>query len=130
MSTASVNQRQARATAGFTRWRVLVAAAISFGVGALAGCSPSRSDAGAGEGTSGAAVADRTIEAVLEDSTNAWLERPGVTGTALGRCDGAPCIVVYVVDDRAGDRFPDHVEGHPIDVRVSGRIRALDRDSS
>lgn len=69
-------------------------------------CSPTRSETETGPELSEPAGADRALEAVLADGTNVWLARPGVTGTAPGACDGAPCIVIYVTDERLRRAFP------------------------
>lgn len=64
----------------------------------------------------------RPIEMVLADSTAAWMEIAGVEGTGLGRCEGRPCIVVYVArrTEEIDRRIPEAVAGHPVRVEVTG----------
>lgn len=51
---------------------------------------------------------------------------PGVVGTAIGRCDGLPCIRVLVArKTRAVEQqIPLSVEGYPVRVDVTGEFRA------
>jgi hypothetical protein len=48
---------------------------------------------------------------------------PGVVGTAIGLCDGAPCIRVFLADSSAVAGVPDRLEGYPVKAEVTGRIR-------
>src|SRR5947199_228503 len=50
------------------------------------------------------AVTSRTIEAVLAAHTDSLMALPGVVGTAIGLCDGAPCIRVFLADSGAAAR--------------------------
>lgn len=74
----------------------------------------------------GQAVADapKTIEAVLAAHTDSLMAVPGVLGTAIGRCDGAPCIRILVnrVSDEVQRRIPSQLEGFPVRIDVTGRI--------
>ena len=49
----------------------------------------------------------------------------GVTGTAQGLRGGKPCIKVYLEEDdaRLRARLPRSVDGVPVDVEVTGKIR-------
>lgn len=49
----------------------------------------------------------------------------GVIGTAQGLRGGRPCIKVYVEkhDPRLRARLPRSVEGVPVDVEVTGKMR-------
>jgi len=60
----------------------------------------------------------RAIEQVLERHRDALMAVPGVVGTAIGVCDGQPCIRVFVTDGRTVDRsaLPSALEGFPISV--------------
>ena len=71
---------------------------------------------------------DKTIEAVLAEHTPELMELPGVVGTAQGECDGAPCILVLVIEATAelADRIPDEIDGYRIVVNATGPIKALD----
>ena len=68
----------------------------------------------------------KSIEEVLREQTPRLMAVRGVTGTGLGECDGAPCIVVFVVrhSPELLEEIPDTLDGYPVDVRVSGRVRA------
>lgn len=49
----------------------------------------------------------------------------GVVGVAEGSESGVPCIVVYVTEGSRPGEIPGAVHGHPVVVRPSGEIRAL-----
>jgi hypothetical protein len=68
--------------------------------------------------------APRTIEAVLAAHTDSLMAVPGVLGTAIGRCDGAPCIRVLVsrVTEDVQRRVPSRLEGFPVRIDVTGPI--------
>src|SRR5437870_11915035 len=71
------------------------------------------------------AVTPKTIEAVLAAHTDSLMALPGVVGTAIGLCDGAPCIRVFLADSGAAARrrIPEELEGYPGKVEVTGPIR-------
>ncbi len=71
------------------------------------------------------AVTSRTMEAVLAAHTDSLMALPGVVGTAIGLCDGAPCIRVFLADSGAAARrrIPTQLEGYPVKVEVTGPIR-------
>ena len=71
------------------------------------------------------AVTSKTIEAVLAAHTDSLMALPGVVGTAIGLCDGAPCIRVFLADSGAAARrrIPQELEGYPLKVEVTGPIR-------
>lgn len=68
--------------------------------------------------------APRTIEAVLAEHTDSLMAVPGVLGTAVGRCNNAPCIRVLVgrVSDEIRRRVPPKLEGYPVHIDVTGTI--------
>ncbi|NIV84348.1 MAG: hypothetical protein GWM92_16955 [Gemmatimonadetes bacterium] len=92
---------------------------------ALAGCA----DGGGGPEERPAVQSQRSIDEVLEAHTDSLMALPGVVGTALGLCDDAPCIVVYLADSSAEvrERIPERLEGHPVRAEVSGEIRPRGR---
>jgi hypothetical protein len=51
--------------------------------------------------------------------------RRGVTGTAIGRDRGRPCLKVYVSDPRAEPAVPETVGGYPVIVEKTGAFRRL-----
>jgi hypothetical protein len=71
-------------------------------------------------------VTSRTIEAVLAAHTDSLMAVPGVVGTAIGLCAGAPCIRVFLraPDDAARRRIPEGLGGYAVRVEVTGPIRA------
>ncbi|MBM4024871.1 MAG: hypothetical protein FJ280_05605 [Planctomycetes bacterium] len=73
-------------------------------------------------------MAGRTIEQVQEAYTDQWMALPGVVGTAIGRCEGRPCILVFAASDaeRIKQKIPSMVEGYPVVVQYTGEFRALD----
>ena len=77
----------------------------------------------------GSAVPSKTIEAVLAAHSESLMALPGVVGTAIGLCDGAACIRVFLADERAAARrrIPPRLEGYPVNVEVTGPIRPRGR---
>ena len=69
---------------------------------------------------------DKTIEAVLAQHSDSLMALPGVVGTAIGRCDGAPCIRVFVKDSAAARnaRVAERLDGYRVRVEVSGMFHA------
>lgn len=101
-----------------------LAAAVGLGVAALlAACGTSQP-----ANRSGAEVDDSmdgpSIEETLEAKTPGWMALAGVEGTGIGRCDGAPCIKVFVRSetDELRAAIPDSVDGHPVRLEVTGRF--------
>lgn len=76
------------------------------------------------ERTPAVTEAPKTIDAVLAAHTDSLMAVPGVLGTAVGRCGGAPCIRVLVsrVTDEVQRRVPRELEGFPVHVDVTGTI--------
>ncbi len=70
----------------------------------------------------------RTIEQVLREHTEAWMAVPGVVGTGLGKCNGVPCIKVFLGQETQASKeaIPDSVGGYRVEVEVTGPFRALD----
>ena len=61
----------------------------------------------------------------LSKLTKAVIDRPGVTGTAIGLAKGKPCLKVYVKDRRAAGKIPSRIDGHRVDVEVTGGFNRL-----
>lgn len=59
---------------------------------------------------------------VLAEHRAALMAVPGVMGTAIGICEGHPCILVFVVDEHARARLADRTAlgGFPVRVQISG----------
>jgi hypothetical protein len=73
------------------------------------------------------AMSEKTISAVLKEHTASLMALPGVVGTAEGRCDGKPCIKVYVKEKSAEivKQIPAEIEGYPVTILETGEIRPL-----
>jgi hypothetical protein len=71
------------------------------------------------------AMASKSIEEVLAAHADSLLALPGVVGAAIGRCGDSLCIRVFVRDssDAVRRSIPDSLEGHPVQVEVSGQFR-------
>ena len=105
----------------FTR----LAACVLLAVGAAAGAQPGR--AGQEER---APMPDKTIAAVLETHSPRLMSLPGVVGVGEGRCAGAPCVKVLVLEKTPElvERIGVVIEGYKVEVVETGEIRALDSD--
>ena len=62
------------------------------------------------------------MKAALSKLTKAVIDRPGVTGTAIGLSGGKPCLKVYVDNRSAAGQIPSKVDGHPVEVEETGTI--------
>ncbi len=69
----------------------------------------------------------KTIEEALKEHTRGLMSVPGVAGTALGLCDGKPCIKVFAVKKtpELQRKIPRILEGYPVIVEETGEIRTL-----
>lgn len=68
------------------------------------------------------------VRAVKQRHEARWLALAGVTAVGIGRgADGDPQIVVSLAAESARIRreIPEEVEGVPVEIRVSGPLRAL-----
>lgn len=94
-------------------WRASLALAGGIAVAAAANSTLS---------TAGAAK-------VLREHREALMALPGVVGSAIGSCDGNPCIQVYIAQrsPELEDRIPKSLQGYPVKVIESGRFQALPR---
>jgi hypothetical protein len=70
----------------------------------------------------------RTIEQVQEEHTDEWMTIPGVVGTAIGLCEGKPCIRIFTSSkpQQLKDKIPSTIECYPIIIEETGAFRALD----
>ncbi len=70
---------------------------------------------------------DKTIGEVITIHAAEILAIPGVVGIAEGRCDGTPCIRVFV--DRRTEQIarsvPAAIEGYPVVVEETGPFRPV-----
>ena len=72
-------------------------------------------------------MAETTIQEVLKQHTDRLMSIPGVVGTAIGECDGSPCIKVLVVKKSTDimNKIPSKLDGFPVAVEETGTIRPL-----
>lgn len=70
-------------------------------------------------------VTPRTVEEVLAAHNDSLMALPGVVGTAIGLCDGAPCIRVFLTDSSETVRkaIPLRLDGYPVKAEVTGPFR-------
>ena len=75
-------------------------------------------------------MARKPIEQVLQEYADEWMSIPGVVGTAVGELNARPCIKVFAVKktEQLTKRIPSRVEGFPVVIVETGRLRALDTD--
>ena len=71
---------------------------------------------------------EQTIEAVLEQHTGSLMSLPGVVGTAIGECEGKPCIEVFVIrrTRELTAKIPLALQGFSVAIEETGEIRALE----
>lgn len=62
---------------------------------------------------------------MLAAHTQSLMALPGVVGTALGLCDGEPCIRVLLADssDTVRKAIPLRLDGYRVKAEVTGPIR-------
>jgi len=75
-------------------------------------------------------IPEKSIEDVQKEHTDQLLSLRGVVGTAIGECDGKPCIKVLVIK-RTEDlmrRIPPALDGFPVVMEETGEIRPLRPD--
>lgn len=67
----------------------------------------------------------RPVDDVLQEHRDSLMALPGVVGTAVGLCDGTPCVRVFFTDSSAAGSsgIPTELEGHPVRAEVSGPYR-------
>ena len=69
----------------------------------------------------------KPIEQVLRKHNGHLMSIPGVVGTAIGQCEGAPCIKVLVVKKtpELQKRIPSKLENWKVEIEETGVIRPL-----
>ncbi|RMH19246.1 MAG: hypothetical protein D6701_05225 [Gemmatimonadetes bacterium] len=72
-------------------------------------------------------MSDPDVRAAQKELNDRVLDRPGVTGTAVGLRGEHLCLKVYVTDAEAARKagIPSSVRGVPVDVEVTGTFRRL-----
>ena len=73
------------------------------------------------------AMPEKSISNVLKEHTASLMALPGVVGTAEGKCDGKPCIKVYVKEKSPENvkQIPAEIEGYSVTIQETGEIRPL-----
>jgi hypothetical protein len=86
-------------------------------------CASNKVDNLQGENT----MAAKTIEEVLKKHTGELMSVPGVVGTAQGICNNKSCIKVYVIKKtpELNKKIPNIIEGYPVVIEETGKIKAL-----
>jgi len=76
----------------------------------------------------GQTMPERSIEQVQEEYTDEWMAIPGVEGTAIGLCEGKPCIKIFTSSkpQQLKNKIPSTVEGYPVIIKEIGSFRAFD----
>ena len=92
--------------------------------GNVAGCSCTSSK----NLEKGQSMPDKTIEQVLQDNTDQWMDIQGIEGTAIGLFKGKPCIRIFtsLKPQQLQDKISSTAEGYPIIIEETGSFRALD----
>ena len=73
----------------------------------------------------------RDIKTVMEAHTAELMSIPGVVGVAIGlNRQKTPCILALVVraTKEIRTKIPKEIEGHPVELMVTGEIRGLSGD--
>jgi len=81
-----------------------------------------------GDAENGSEMPTQDIKTVMEAHVDDLMALEGVTAVAIGALDdGTPCIRVYIVEEteELAARIPKALEGHPVDVEVSGPIEPM-----
>ncbi len=69
----------------------------------------------------------KSIEEVLSEHTRDLMSLSGVVGAGQGLCNGQPCIKVFVIKKthELEEKIPKTLEGYPVVIEETGRIRAF-----
>jgi hypothetical protein len=67
----------------------------------------------------------KSPEQIRQEHEAAWMALPNVIGTGIGEDSGRPCILIFVSAPHEAHRgFPSEIEGCPVNVVVTGLIKA------
>jgi hypothetical protein len=71
--------------------------------------------------------ADKSMDEVQEEHQRRLLAIPGVVGMGQGLSEGKPCFRIYVakLTPELSAKIPKTIEGYPVVVIESGKIKAL-----
>jgi hypothetical protein len=72
-----------------------------------------------------------TIELALKAHIDTLMAVPGVVGVGQGLLENTPCIKVFVVEKtpELQRQLPKILDGHPVVIEQTGRIKALPKGS-
>ncbi len=100
---------------------------MALGVFALTISSLACANKNAGGHEGGKTMPAKKIENVLKEHTEELMSIQGVVGTAMGLCNGKPCIKVYIIKKTSelDKKIPDVIESYPVSVEVTGEFEAL-----
>ncbi|MEK9501309.1 hypothetical protein [Gaopeijia maritima] len=66
---------------------------------------------------------DPAMKAAQRKLAGVVMGRPGVVGTAVGMSRGDHCLKVLISDDRGRNGVPREIDGYPVVVEHTGKIR-------
>ena len=91
----------------------------------LGGASVAGSHLSSPDGRETRLAAARPLEEVLRAHTDRLMTMPGVVGVGEGRCDGQPCIKVFVARKTRDllKALPATLDGYPVAVEETGELR-------
>ena len=70
-------------------------------------------------------IMDPKLEAAHRELTKRVMDRPGVTGTAIGEIGGKPCLKVYVADQDARRALPKRIGGFRVVIEMTGTFEGF-----
>jgi len=72
-------------------------------------------------------MSSKTIGEVLKEHARILMSIPGVVGAGEGRCEGKPCIKVFVIKKtpELDQKIPTTLEGYRVIIEETGEIKAL-----
>ena len=68
---------------------------------------------------------DPKLEAAHRELTKRVMDKPGVTGTAIGESGSKPCLKVYVIDEEARRALPKRIGGFRVIIEMSGAFEGF-----
>ena len=90
----------------------------------ICGCSQEQAVSEEQAQPAAAPEAGMTIEAAQEQLTATLISMPGVSGIAVGECDGKPCIKVMLEEKTPSlmTEIPSSYKGFPVVIEETGEI--------
>ena len=77
-------------------------------------------------------MATKEVDEVLTKHTKTLMTIPGVVGTGEGRCEGKPCIKVFVIKKTSDldEKIPKNLDGYEVIIEEVGEIKPLRREKT